>query len=85
MSDDTKAALDAAITAHFADEWDGGFITAYVVQMAGLTSGDMDKGDQSSYLRETAESQASHVTVGLLDYSLTMYRHSLTQDEQDDD
>lgn len=78
MSADTKAALDEAIAAHFGDAWDGAILTGYVLQMAGVTADDIQDGEQTSYFREVAEGQPSHVTLGLLDYSHTMFRHNLT-------
>lgn len=84
MSVDTKAALDNAIAAHFGEAWDGAILTGYVLQMAGVTTADIEDGEQTSYYREVAEGQASHTTLGLLDYSHSMFRHNLTQRSDDD-
>ena len=78
MSTDTKAVLDTAIAAHFGEAWGGAILTGYVLQMAGVTTADLENGEQTSYFREVAEGQASHITLGLLDYSHTMFRYNLT-------
>lgn len=82
MSEQTKAALDQAITAHFGDGWNGALLTGYVLQMAGVTADDIENGQQTSYYREVAESQASHVTLGLIDYAHTMFRAALNTPEE---
>ena len=47
MSDVTKAALDAAIAAHVADEYDGDMVTAWVVVTETTTLGMLDEGEGS--------------------------------------
>lgn len=84
MSDQTKAALDQAIAAHFGDSWEGAIVTGYVLQMCGLTMDDIENGQQTSYFREVAENQPSHVTLGLLDYSHTMFRYAINTYEDSD-
>lgn len=76
MSDETKADLDKAITAHFTDQWDGGFVIGWVLQVAGKTSEDIDAG-QTSYSREVLDGQPAHVTLGLLDFAHTKFRDDL--------
>lgn len=77
MSTDTKAALDAAIQAHFADETLGGFSTGYVLQIKGKTSEDLEAGQQTSYLRNVADQQDSDVSLGLMDYMHTKFRQAI--------
>ncbi|MDY7542616.1 MULTISPECIES: hypothetical protein [unclassified Cryobacterium] len=77
MSVATKAALDAAIQAHFADVTLGGFTTGYVLQVKGKTSEDLEAGQQTSYLREVAESQDSDISLGLMDFMHTKFRQSV--------
>jgi len=84
MSAETKDALDEAIAAHFGTEWDGAILTGYILQMSGVTSEDIESGEQHSYFRETANGQAAHVTLGLLDYSHTTYRAALSREAFDD-
>lgn len=80
MSADTKAALDAALAAHFADELDGAIVTAYVTQAAAMTSFDFD-AERTQYFRTCAEGQSAHVTLGILDYAHARYRHDLMDDD----
>jgi hypothetical protein len=63
MSDATKAALDAAIEAHIADEHDDNTIMlrGYILQAAG--NGIEDSRD---YLLFTSGDQGAVVTLGLL-------------------
>lgn len=84
MSADTKASLDKAIAEHFGDAWGGAILTGYVLQMAGVTTDDIESGEQTSYFREVAEGQATHTTLGLLDYGHSMFRHALTLSADDD-
>jgi hypothetical protein len=74
VSDATKAALDEAIQAHFADVTEGGLVTGYVLQAKGKTSEDLEGGDQTSYLREVPVGQDADSTLGLLDYCHTQFR-----------
>lgn len=68
MSAETKAALDAAIQAHYGDLTDGGFVSAYVLQIVGATMEDYETGNYR-YLRTVSSHQAPHVTSGLLNYA----------------
>ena len=68
MSDSTKAALDEAIAAHFADEHDGALVTGYVVQMMGKGFTLSDDDEKTRMLRAIAEQQGIITTLGLADY-----------------
>lgn len=64
MSAETKAALDAALQAHIADETNGSIVTGYVLL---ASNQDIEKLDQevTGYWREVYTHQAMHTTVGL--------------------
>ncbi len=64
MSDATKAALDAAIAAHIADECDGGTLTGYVIQAQYQDISMMDE-NLTGYLRIVAEGQGFTTSLGL--------------------
>lgn len=81
MSEQTKAALDAAIAARIADECDEPtIVTGYVLHAAHLSTENIDRGS-TGYFAEYADQQPFHVCVGLA--------HQLTQklalDYEDDD
>lgn len=84
MSAETKAALDAAITAHVTDETGGALVTGWVVQAAGIKGEDMDEGVSYLY-REIPDRQPAYVTLGLLDYGHTMFRHAIHTPEGSED
>lgn len=65
MSDVTKAALDAAIAAHVADEYDGDMVTAWVVVTETTTLGMLDEGEGSMVI-EARDMQSNYLTTGLL-------------------
>lgn len=69
MSDTTKTALDAAIAAHVADEYDGDMVTAWVVITETTTLEMLDSGDGSMVI-ETRDMQSSYLTTGLLHTAL---------------
>jgi len=83
MTAATKAALDTALADHFADAWDGAMLTGWVIQMAGVNAEDIGVGGQTSYYREVADGQPSHVTLGLLEYATTMFRGDLLERSQE--
>lgn len=82
MSDETKAAMDEAIAAHFSDEWEGAIVTGYVLQLCGVTSDDIEAGDQTSYMREVHDGQPSHASLGLLNYSHSQLLHAMSEVEE---
>lgn len=83
MSDSTKAALDEAIAAHFADEQDGALLTGYVLQVQGQGFTDSDDGDKTRMLRAIAEQQGVIVTLGIVDW-LRLHTQSFALDPDDD-
>jgi hypothetical protein len=70
MSAETKAALDAAIAAHVADECHGDMAGAWVV-VAETTSLDEIDADMSSWYIGSRAMQSSIMTNGLLYSALT--------------
>jgi hypothetical protein len=68
MSDSTKAALDEAIAAHFADVQDGALVTGYVLQVQGKGFTDVDDDHKTRMLREIAEGQGIITSLGLVDW-----------------
>jgi len=68
MSDTTKAALDDAIAAHFADEQDGALVTGYVLQVQGQGFAVAADEEQTRMLRSIAEQQSIITTLGLVDW-----------------
>lgn len=76
MSADTKAAMDDAIAAHFADECGGALVNAYVIQISGESMDDLDANQWSS-LREAADGQAVVTTLGLLSFAKLSLEHNM--------
>jgi hypothetical protein len=86
MSAETKAALDAAVEAHYSDEYPGVYCAEWVLQCWGQAPGT----STNYYLREWPDSQPIHHTGGLLDYAITghaayLASNSSDADEDDDD
>lgn len=78
MSEQTKAALDAAIAAHIADECDEPtIVTGYVLHAAHLSTENIDRGS-TGYFAEYGEQQAYHVCLGL-----AAQLHQKLKDEMD--
>ena len=71
MSADTKAALDAAITAHVADEYDGDMVTAWVIVTETTTLDMLDEGEGAMVI-EARDMQSSYLTTGLLHTALNV-------------
>ena len=69
MSEVTKAALDAALTAHVADEYEGDMVTAWVI-VTETTSLDMLDAGEGSMVIETRDMQSNYLTTGLLHSAL---------------
>lgn len=63
MSEQTKATMDAAIAAHFADEGEDGqrFLTGYLLQAQGVG----EVGDLTEFMRCAAAGQNATTTLGL--------------------
>jgi len=87
MSDVTKSALAAAISAHFADEFDGALATDWVL----MTYGSHLDNANGYYMRDWPAGQPVHVTSGLLEYAQQRHAYfieestSLDADEDDGD
>lgn len=69
MSEQTKAALDTAIAAHVADEYEGDMVTAWVVATETTSIGMLDAGEGSMVI-ETRDMQSNYLTEGLLHAAL---------------
>ena len=65
MSAETKAALDAAIAAHVADETPESLVTGYALIVSNATVEDFDQ-ERTRYFCEYAEQQPFHVALGLI-------------------
>lgn len=69
MSTDTKAALEAAIEAHVADECEGDLAGAWVLLAETTTLQNLDDEDSVFYL-DFRQSQSRFLTDGLLHAAL---------------
>ena len=65
MSEQTKAALDAAIAAHIADECEGDHATAWVVVADTTSLDDIETGRTTLYICRP-EMQSRYTSDGLL-------------------
>lgn len=63
MSAQTKAAMDAAMAAHLADEMEGVILTNWYVVLCGSI---MDRPDENSYWYDNADHQPMDRSVGLV-------------------
>lgn len=80
MSDQTKATLDDAIQAHFADEAPGGIVAGYMLQIVGGSIDDYD-AEQSQWIRVLAENQQLVTTLGLAHYASRLLDQIITTEE----
>ncbi|WP_065962381.1 hypothetical protein [Curtobacterium sp. UCD-KPL2560] len=83
MSEQTKAALDEAVAAHFADEQDGAILTGYVLQAKGQGFTEDDDSNQVRLLREFANNQDYITSLGLVDWLRLALHHNAFGDEDD--
>lgn len=74
VSEQTKAALEAAITAHIADECDGDLATAWVV-IAETTNLEEIDDNMSAFYIDTRETQSTYTTDGMLYHALNRGTH----------
>lgn len=82
MSAQTKADLDEAIAAHFADQHDGAILTGYVLQAQGKGFTDEDDDDKTRYLHAVAEGQSFTVLLGLVEWlRIKVHTDAVTPDE----
>lgn len=80
MSEATKATLEAALTAHIADETDGDILADWAMVCATTSIETMGTG-RTGYWIEGNTNQPVHVMVGLLRYG----SEHTTFDSSDDD
>lgn len=83
VSEQTKAALDAALSAHIADEAEGALVSGYVIQAAYFNGETIEHGTHG-YMREFAEGQAYHAGFGLASMLVEFYRNPDWFDDDDD-
>lgn len=69
MSEQTKTALDAAIAAHVADEYEGDMVTAWVCVTETTTLDILNEGGGTMVI-ETRDMQSNYLTTGLLHTAL---------------
>ena len=81
MSDETKAALEAAVTAHIADVTEGDLVTDWAMVAATTTLDNIGTGT-TRYWCEGNNAQPIHVTIGLLRYGS---EHATFGDDDDDE
>ena len=83
MSLETKAALDAALAAHIADEGENHILTGYALIACGMNTDNFDR-ESTNYFYEWADSQPFHSSIGLahvmVDY-LTAWRGEPDEDD----
>ena len=84
MSAETKAALDAAIADHIAEECDGALLTGYVCQTE-FTSMKLLDEDFSGFQRLIASGQTLTTTIGLMHYGQRMLDEYITDTLEEDD
>lgn len=68
MSDQTKAALEAALTAHIADQTDGDIVTDWALVAATSSLENIGSG-RTAYFIEANTNQPVHVMAGLFRYA----------------
>lgn len=71
MSESTKAALDQAIAAHVADEYDGDMVTAWVIVTETTSIEMLDEGIGSMVIA-SKDMQSNYLTEGLLHAALNV-------------
>jgi hypothetical protein len=76
MSEQTKAAMDAAIAAHVADETDGDTLSSYVLQTM-TTSIELMGENQSGFIRFISDRQQWVTSLGLIDYARVQLHHAM--------
>lgn len=81
MSDQTKAALDAAVAAHVAEVSDGDLVTDWALVAATTTVENIGTG-RTGYLLESNDNQPVHVMTGLFRYAS---ENTLWGNDEDDD
>lgn len=79
---DTLAALDAAIQAHIAEAFEGGYVDAWVLVTSSST---IEDHDISNYRLVTPETQPFHVDNGLVQVATRIMTDSWDSFGDDDD
>lgn len=82
MSDQTKAALDAAIAAHVADTGDGAIVTDWALVAATSSIENIGTGT-TAYLLEGNDNQPVHVMTGLFRYASEKALWGLDEDDDE--
>lgn len=70
MSVETKTALEAAISAHIADEYEGDIVTGWVI-VTEVTSLEMLDQGESAMIVASRDLQSDYLTRGLLHAALS--------------
>tara|TARA_R110002124_G_scaffold5003_2_gene31458 strand:+ start:167 stop:406 length:240 start_codon:yes stop_codon:yes gene_type:complete len=68
VSEQTKADLDLALTAHIADLTEGAYLTDYFLVAASTETEDFGTG-RTVYCFVTTNNQPAHISMGLLAYA----------------
>lgn len=84
MSDETRAALDNAISAHIADTFPGYYTSGWVVV---ASSAHINRPDATNYRLLSPDSQPFHVDDGLMQIGIRILNDSwnTSADDEDDD
>lgn len=77
MSAETRAALDAAVQAHSADEWGGDLVVDWIL-VAGLSATD---STPSIGIEESRTPMPSYISNGLLHEALQIGGYERTDDD----
>jgi hypothetical protein len=84
MSDETRANLDAAISAHIADAFPGHYTSGWIVV---TSSAAIDRPNTTNYRMVSPDSQPFHIDDGLIKVGARILQDSWDEDasEEDDD
>ena len=84
MSDETRAALDDAISAHIADIFPGYYTSGWVVV---ASSAALDKPNSTNYRVMSPDNQPFHIDDGLITVGRRILQDAwdIDADEEDDD
>ena len=82
MSDETRAELDTAISAHIADTFPGYYTSGWVVVVA---SNAIDRPDATNYRMLSPDTQPFHVDDGLINIGRRILRDAWDEDPDEED
>lgn len=82
MSDETRADLEASISAHIADAYPGDYTSGWIVVVA---SSSLDRPEATNYRLVSPDGQAFHIDDGLISVAKKIIRDSWDQDGEEDD